>query len=145
MSSNNQKRQRFITFIFVNAIQYPHTMKNNICHLNKYGLPLFLDLDSNPVIGHALVQSVDKTHVLDVTVDLIWLLFFNILSFNIVATPRKSLRFTRFIRGYVNRSAIVLTNHCQSYTTFLLDAPCSKLSCSIFLQLFVPNIERLRC
>ena len=92
-----------------------------------------------PVIGHALVHSIDKTHVLDVTVDLIWLLFLNILSFNFVAAPRKFLRFTRFIRSYVNRPAVVLTNHCQSYTAFLLDVRCSKLPCSIFLQLFVPN------
>ena len=74
-----------------------------------------------------------------VTVDLIWLLFLNILSFIFIATPRKSLRFTRFIRSYVNRPAVVLTNHCQSYTAFLLDVRCSKLPCSIFLQLFVPN------
>ena len=86
-----------------------------------------------------MVHSVDKTHVLDATVDLIWLLFLNILSFNFVATPRKSLRFTRFIRSYVNDPAVVLTNHCQSYTAFLLDVRFSKLPCSIFLQLFVPN------
>ena len=71
--------------------------------------------------------------------------FLNILSFNFVATPRKSLRFTRFIRSYVNRPAVVLTNHCQSYTAFLLDVRCSKLPCSIFLQLFVPMIIYLRC
>ena len=65
MSSNNQKRQRFITFIFVHTIQYPRTMKNNIYHSNKWGLPLFLHLDFNPVIIHTLVHSVDKTHVLD--------------------------------------------------------------------------------
>ena len=139
MSSENSKRQRFIAFIFVNSIQYPHTLKNNTYHSNKQGPPLFLHLDTNPVIGHALVHSVDKTNVLDVTVDLIWLLFLNILSFNFVATPRKSLRFTRFIRSYVNRPAVVLTNHCQSYTAFLLDVRCSKLPCSIFLQWFVPS------
>ena len=55
------------------------------------------------------------------------LLFLHILSFNFVTTPRKSLRFTRFIRSYVNRPAVVLTNHCQSYTAFLLDVRCSKL------------------
>ena len=114
-------------------------MKNNIYNSNKWGPPLFLHLETNPVIGHALVHSVDKTHILEETVDLIWLLFLNILSFNFVATPRKSLRFTRFIRSYVNRPAVVLTNHCQSYTAFLLDVRCSKLPCSIFLQLFVPN------
>ena len=91
------------------------------------------------MIGHALVHSVDKTHVLVVTMNLIWLLFLNILSFNFVETPRNSLRFTRFIRGYVNRPAVVLTNHCQSYTAFLLYVRCSKLPRSISLQLFVPN------
>ena len=84
-------------------------------------------------------HSVDKTHVLVLTVDLIWLLFLNILSFKFVAAPRKSLRFTRFIRSYVNHPGVVLTNHCQSYTAFLLDVRCLKLPCSIFLQLFIRN------
>ena len=100
-------------------IQYSCTMKNNIYHSNKWGPPPFLHLDFNPVIVHTLVHSVDKIHVLDVTVDLIWLLFLNILSFNLVATPRKSLRFTRFIRSYLNRPAVALTNQCQ----------CVKLHC----------------
>ena len=139
MSSENSKRQRFIAFIFVNSMQYPHTLKNNTYHSNKQGPPLFLHLDTNPVIGHALVHSVEKTNVLDVTVDLIWLLFLNILSFNFVTTPRKSLRFRRFIRSYVNHPAVVLTNYCQCYIAFLLDVRCSKLPCSIFLQWFVPN------
>ena len=103
--------------------------------IQAYGDHHFLHLDTNPVICHALVHSVDKTHVLVVTVDLIWLLFLNILSFNFVATPRKSLRFTRIIRSY----AVVLTNNYQSYTAFLLYVCCSKLPCSIFLQLFIPN------
>ena len=115
-------------------------MKNNICNSNKWGPPLFLHLDTNPVIGHALVHSVDKTHILDETVDLIWLLFLHILSSNFVVTPRKSLRFTRFIRSYVNRLAVVLTNHRQSYTAFLFDVRSSKLLMfHFFLQLFVPN------
>ena len=96
-------------------------------------------MDTNPAIGHALVCSVDKSHVLVVTVKLIWLLFLNILSFNFVAAPRKSLKFTRFIRSYVNRPSTVLTNHSQSYTAFLLDVRCSKLPCFIYLQLFVSN------
>ena len=100
-----------MVFIFANTIQYPRTLKNNIYHSNKWGPPLFLHLDTNPVIGHALAHSVDKTHVVVVTVDLIWLLFLNILSFIFIATPRKSLRFTRFIRSYVNGPAVVLTNH----------------------------------
>ena len=126
-------------FIFVNTIQYLRTLKNNIYHSNKRGPPLFFHLDTNPVIGHALVCSVDKTHVLVVTADLIWLLFLNILSFNFVAAPRKSLKFTRFIRSYVNRPSVVLTNHCQSSTAFLLDVRCSKLPCFSYLQLLVSN------
>ena len=101
-------------------MQYSRTLTINIYHSNKWGPPLFLHLDTNPVIGHALVHSVDKTHVLVVTVELIWLLFLNILFFNFVPTPNKSLRFTRFRRSYANRAADVPTNHCQSYTAFLL-------------------------
>ena len=55
-----------------------------------------------------LVHSIHKTHVLVVAVEMIWLLFLNILSFNFVPTPNKSLRLTRFRRSYVNRPAVVL-------------------------------------
>ena len=82
-----------------NILQYQPTLKNNIYHLNKRGPPAFFYSDTNPVLGHVLVHSVDKTHVLVVTVELIWLLFLNILSFNFVPTPKKSLRFTRFRRS----------------------------------------------
>ena len=102
--------QRLIAFIFVNTIQYPSTLKNNIYHSYKWWLPLFLHLNTSPVTGHTRVYSVDKTHFLVVTMDLIWLLFLNILSFNFVATPRKFRRFTRFIRSHVNHPAVVLTN-----------------------------------
>ena len=100
-----------------------------------------------PVLAH----SVNKTHILVVTGELIWLLFLNILSFNFASQPNKPFRLTRFKRSYVNRPAIVLTNHCQSYTSFLLDVRCSKWSSFFlffsffffffffFLQLFVPN------
>ena len=145
MSSKNQKRQSLIAFIFVNTIQYPSILRNNIYHSNKRGPTAFFHLDTNPLIGHALVHSVDKTHVLVVTVELIWLLFLNILSFNFVPTPRKSLRFTRFRRSYVNHPAVVLTNHCQSYTVFLLDVRCSKWPWSFFCSCFFPMIVHLRC
>ena len=78
-----------------------------------------------PIPGHALVHSAERTHVLVVPVELIWLLSLNTF-FNIVPTPMKSLRFTRFGRSYVNCTAVVLTNHCQSYTVSLLDVRCSK-------------------
>ena len=90
------------------------------------GPPPFFHSETNPALGHVLAYSVDKTHVLVVTVELIWLLFLNMLSFNFAPTPNKSLRFTRFRRSYVNRPAVVLTNRCQNYTAFLLDLRRSK-------------------
>ena len=77
--------------------------------------------------GHVLVHSVDKTHVLVATVELVGLLFLNTFLLNFVPTPNKSLRFIGFRRSYVNRTVVVLTSHYQSYTAFLLD-----------VQLFVP-------
>ena len=77
-------------------------------------------LDTNPVLGQVLIYSVDKTHVLVVTVELIWLLFLNILSFNFLPTPNKFLKLKRFRKSYVNRPDVVLTND-TSYTAFLLE------------------------
>ena len=96
------------------------------------------------ILGHVLVHSVDKTHVLVVTVELIWLLCLNIFFFNFVPTPNKSLRFTRFRRRYVNQTAVVLTNHCQSYTAFLLDVRYSKWLRSFFCSCLSPIIVHLR-
>ena len=123
--SSRQKRYRLVAFIFVNTIQYPHTLKTNIYHSNKWGPPPFFHSDINPVLGHFLVHCANKTHVLVVIAELIWLLFLNILSFNFVRTPSKSL---------------ILLCCCsnQSFTAFLLDVRCSKLPRSLFLQLFVP-------
>ena len=96
-----------------------------------------------PILGHVLVHSFDKTHVLVGTVELIWMLFSNILFFNFVLTPSKSLNFTRFRKSYVNRTAVVLTNHCQSYTAFMLDVRCSTRPHSFFSCLS-PMIVYLR-
>ena len=51
----------------------------------------FFYSDTNPVFGYVLSHSFDKTHVLVVIVELIWLLLLNILSFNFVPTPKKFL------------------------------------------------------
>ena len=67
-----------------------------------------------PILGHVLVHSVDKIHVL------VGLLFLNIFSFSLALTPNKSLWFTRFSRNYVNHPAVVLTNHCQVALLFCL-------------------------
>ena len=69
------------------------------------------------------IHSFDKTYVLLVTVELIWLLLLNILSFNFV--PRRTnFRLARFRRSYVKRPAVVLTSH-TSYTAVLLDVHCT--------------------
>ena len=98
------------------------------------------------MLGNILVHSVDKTHVVVETVELVWLFFLNIVSFNFMPTPNKSLRFTRFGRSYVNRTAVVLTNHCQSYTAFCLMCAVQKghVHFFFFLQPFVPNDSHLR-
>ena len=120
-----------MVFIFSKTIQYPHISKNNICHSNKQGPPSFFHPDSNPVIAHALVHSVEKTHVLVVTLELSWF-FLNTLSFNFVPKQRKSLTFTKLRRSYINRPAVVLANYCPSYTAFLLDVRYSKWPRSFF-------------
>ena len=97
-----------------------------------------------PILGHTLVHSVDKIHVLVLTVELVWLLFLNMFFFNFVPTMNKSLRFTRFRRSYKNRSAVVLTNYCQSYTAFLLNVRCSKWPRSFFCSCLSPMIVHLR-
>ena len=99
-----------ITFIFVNTIQHLRIMKNSIDHSRKGGggggghHHLLLFYIPSPYL--VLVHSVNKTHLLVVPVEFIWLLFLNILSFNFVQTPNKSLRFRRF-RSYVNHFIVV--------------------------------------
>ena len=85
------------------------------------------------VVGGRLVGSFKET-------------LFNILSSNFAPTPNKPLRFTRFRRSYVNRTVVVLTNHCQSYPAFLLDVRFSKwlLSFFFFYSFLSPMILQLR-
>ena len=90
-------------------IQYPRTLRNNTYHSNKQVPPSTFYSETNPVITHTLVHSVDKIRVLVLTVELTWLLFLNALCFKFAPTPRKSLRFTRFRRSYVNCPAVALT------------------------------------
>ena len=96
------------------------------------------------ILGHIQVHSIDKTHVLVVTVELIGLLFLNIFSLNFAPALNKCFRFTRFRRSYVNRPAVVLTNHCQSHTAFLLDVHCLKWPRSFFCSCLYPMTVDLR-
>ena len=130
MSLKSQKREKLIAFIFVNKTQYSSTLNNKIYHSNKQAPLPFFHSDFNTQSCYVLVHSVDKIHLLVVTVELIWLLFLNIFFFNFVPTSNKCVSFARFRRSYVNRTAVVPTKYCQSYNAFLLDA---------FLHMFVPN------
>ena len=115
-------------------IQYSRTLKNNIYLSNKLGPPPFFHSDTNPVLDQELAHSIDKTHVLVVTVKLTWLLFsFVMLSF--VPTSNKSLRFTGFRKSYVYRPAAILIK--GTLLSCLMSA--AQSGNFPFLQLFVPN------
>ena len=83
--------------------------------------------------------------------ELIWLLFLNTLSFNFVPTTRKSLRlFIRFIKSYINFSAVVRTNYCQSFTAFFLDVHYSNWPRSFFAAIcpqwyYICDVEHTSC
>ena len=118
--------QRLIPFILVNTIHYPLILKNNIYYSSKWVPPPFFHSDTSPVFCHVLIHSFDKTHVLVVTVELIWLVLLNILSFNFVPIPNE-FRLAKFRISYVKCPAVVLTNHI-SYTAFLLNIRCAVQS-----------------
>ena len=118
-------------FIFVNKIQHPHIMKNNTDQSRKGGgVPSLICLNTKSVSGQVLVHSVDKTHLLVVTEEFIWLLFLNILSFIFVQTPNKSFRFRQF-RSYVNHSSVVLTT-VKIALLFMFYVHCLKWAYSFF-------------
>ena len=99
ISPKSQKKQTLIAFILVNTTQYPHTLKNNIYHVTpnatikhiKHVMLPFFHSYANPVFGHVLIHYLVKTHVLVVTLKLIWMLLLNILSFNFVPKLSKFL------------------------------------------------------
>ena len=99
------------------------------------------------VTGRVLVHFIDKSHVLVVTVELIRLLLLNILSFNFVQTPNKSLTLRGFRRGSVNRPAVV-PNSVKIPLPFLFDVRCLKWSRSFFKFFFSglsPMMIYLQC
>ena len=81
----SQKKQKIIAFILVNTIQYSRILQNNIYYPNKRLPPQFFLSDTNPVFGQALIHYFEFSGC---TVERIWLLLFNILSFNFVPTPK---------------------------------------------------------
>ena len=117
-------------------IQYPHTLKNNIYISNNRGPPTFFHSYTNTVLDTWSILLTKP--VLVVTVELIWLLFLNIISFNYVPTSNKFLRFTRFIKSYAYCPAIVLIKSTllfclmcvvQSRNFCFFEAVCSQWLC----------------
>ena len=72
------------------------------------------------MLGHVLIHSFDKTHVLVVALE------YTFFQLCFKAEPI-SVRFTRLRRSYVKRPAVILTSH-TSYTVFLLDVRCAVQS-----------------
>ena len=103
--------------------------KNNINHLIKRGLPPFSHSNTSLALENVLIHPVEKTHVLVVKVDLIWLLFLNILSFNFAQMPNKDSEDLEEPMYRVLMSFKPITVKVFIVTTFL------------FLQLFVPNFS----
>ena len=110
----------------VNTIQYPRTLKNSIHYSNKPVPPPFFYSDTNPLFGHVLIHLFDKNHVLVVTVEFIWFLLLNILSFNFVPTSAKGSQDS----GEARWSVVVLTSH-TSHTAFVLDVCCTVQSAHV--------------
>ena len=78
----------YITYIYIllsSAKEYSEAYTNHWYHHH------FFHSNTNPVFGHVLIHYFDKTHVLVGTVELIWLLLLNILSFNFASPSNKFL------------------------------------------------------
>ena len=114
---------------------------SNIELLNKRGSPPYFHSDNNLVLGNALVHPFEKNPVQVVTVELIWLLFLKILSFNFLQTLSKSLRFRR---SNVHHFVVVQTNYFQVTLLFLLDVRFPKRLRSLFCGCLSPTIVHLR-
>ena len=122
-------------------IQYPRTLNNNIYNSNEREPPPFFHSDTNTWPRSGPFCWLNPCSSCSSVTDLVVVLEF---FFSFVPTPNKSLRFTKIRRSYVNRTAVVLTNHCQSYTAFLFDVRCSKWPRSFFLSCLSPMIVHLR-
>ena len=135
-----QERQRLITFIFVDMIQYPYILKNSIYHLSKQGSPPFFDKDTSLVLGNFLVYSFKKTLCsrCNSRINLGFVLEYTFLQLCLNA---KQISQVQRIQKKLHRSVAVQTNHFKLTLLFLLDVSCSKWPHSwfVFFRLFVPN------
>ena len=130
--------QRLIAFIFVNKIQYPRILKNNIYHSSKednhhFLIPMYQSC-TWPRSGPFCWQN--QCSGCNCEIDLVVVVEF--AFFQLCSDTEKISRFTRFRKSYVKHPAVVSTNHCQIYTTFLFDVHCSKRPCYFFSSRLSP-------
>ena len=123
-------------------------LKNNIQHRNIERLSKrrhHISFIRIPILYLEMLWPIlsKENPVLVVTVELIWLLFLNMLSFNFIQTSNKSLRFRKFRRSNVHHSVVVQTNRCQSCSAFLHDVCCPKGPHSFFCGCLSPKIVHL--
>ena len=111
-------------------IQYNTHAATSTIQTNRTTTTFFFG--TNPLLGYVLIHSVDNTYVLVVTVELIWLLFLNILSFNFVPTPNElyklhcffakcTLRCSKWPRFFFYRCLSPMIVHLRNL--FLLSTP----------------------
>ena len=118
------------------------TNKSNMYHSNKREPPPFFHWYTNtwprfdPFFWQSPCSGCNSGTDLVVVLEYVF--------FQLCSKPNEALRFTRFRRSYVNYTAVVLTNNCQSYTIYLLDVCCSKWQSSLFCSCLSPMIVHLR-
>ena len=114
------------TFIAVNA--------------NEKHRPFKQTGSSSLVHGHVLVYSVDKTHVLIVTVESIWLFLLNIPSFSFAQTSIKSIRLRRLRRSHAKPRCFRFNQPLSKFHCFFACCAVFKVATSFcfFFQLFLP-------
>ena len=114
------------TFIAVNA--------------NEKHRPFKQTGSSSLVHGHVLVYSVDKTHVLIVTVESIWLFLLNIPSFSFAQTSIKSIRLRRLRRRHAKPPCFRFNQPLSKFHCFFAWCAVFKVATSFcfFFQLFLP-------
>ena len=127
ISSRSKKRQKLIAFIFLNTIQYPRTLKNNIYHSkNKWVPPPFFSFGYQSCVWLCSDPFFWQNPCSGSKIEIGLIVVLEYTSFNFVPTPNKFL-LARFGRSYVKRPAVILTSH-TSYTAFLLDVCCAVQS-----------------
>ena len=122
-------------------------LKNNIQHRNIERLSKrrhHISFIRIPILYLEMLWPIlsKENPVLVVTVELIWLLFLNMLSFNFIQTPDLGY----YLLGSENLEEAMYTTLLSFKPTtakaalpFLIDVRCPKCPHSFFLRLFVPS------